>query len=88
MDRAGTLLRGMADAVAISLSMRLQRGETVAEITDKMIGTRFEPAGFTGNELVPRASSVLDFVARWLRHWFAPELKVAEAEPAPAEVAE
>lgn len=73
LDRAGSSLRGFADAVAASMSVRLQRGETCMEVTDKLVGMKFDPAGPTGNALVPRATSVLDFAARWLRHWFGPK---------------
>jgi hypothetical protein len=33
---------------------------------DKLTNTRFEPSGFTENPSIRYASSVLDYIARWL----------------------
>jgi ribonucleoside-diphosphate reductase alpha chain len=33
---------------------------------DKLLNTRFEPSGITQNENIRFASSVLDYIARWL----------------------
>lgn len=77
--------RGMLDASAIDASMRLQRGETIEQVADKHLRTRFEPQGATGNKLIPRATSVLDFVYRWLLLWYSKEKKdpFAGVEPEP-----
>src|SRR5262249_20852616 len=35
-------------------------------IVDKLTNTRFEPSGYTENPSIRYASSVLDYIARWL----------------------
>jgi ribonucleoside-diphosphate reductase alpha chain len=35
-------------------------------LCDKFAHTRFDPAGFTGNADIPRASSIMDYIFRWL----------------------
>ena len=44
--------------------------------------------GFTENPEIPRASSIMDYIFRWLAAKFVRETPVAEAEPAPAASAE
>ena len=54
----------LLDALALAISLGLQRGVPLADFLHKFKGTRFEPSGFTGDPRLPRASSVLDLVAR------------------------
>ena len=35
-------------------------------LCEKYRSTRFEPSGFTGNPEVPRATSIMDYIFRWL----------------------
>ena len=35
-------------------------------LCEKFKGTRFEPSGFTGNMEVPMATSIMDYLFRWL----------------------
>jgi ribonucleoside-diphosphate reductase alpha chain len=35
-------------------------------LCEKFKGTRFEPSGFTGNPEVPMATSIMDYLFRWL----------------------
>ena len=72
-DKSGSLASGSLDAVAILLSMLLQAGVPLDEVLGKIRGTRFEPAGFTGNPDVPNCTSPLDLLARWLEHKFLPK---------------
>ena len=62
----------------------LQHGVPLRLLCDKFARTRFEPYGFTENPEIPRASSIMDYLFRWLAAKFVRETPVAEAEPAPA----
>lgn len=61
-----TPFAAMLDMWAISSSRALQRGDTVSEIFKKFVGQKFEPSGPTSNPKIPRATSVVDYVARYL----------------------
>jgi ribonucleoside-diphosphate reductase alpha chain len=54
------------DGMALSISIGLQYGVPLKALVDKLTNTRFEPSGFTENPSIRYASSVLDYIARWL----------------------
>lgn len=56
----------LLDQWAVSTSYALQYGVPPRELLQKFVGTRFEPEGSTSNKDIPRCTSVLDYVARWL----------------------
>jgi ribonucleoside-diphosphate reductase alpha chain len=60
------LLSGFMDGLALSISIGLQYGVPLKALVDKLTNTRFEPSGFTENPGIRYASSVLDYIARWL----------------------
>lgn len=66
MAKEGSTLSGVMDGLALSLSVGLQYGVSLKALVDKLTNTRFEPSGFTPNPQIRHASSVLDYVARWL----------------------
>jgi ribonucleoside-diphosphate reductase alpha chain len=66
MSKAGSTLSGMMDGFATTLSVALQYGVPLEVFADKFIGTRFEPFGFTGYKPIPEASSLLDYIFRYL----------------------
>lgn len=72
-DKQGTFESGVLDALGIMISMALQHGVPLKEIVDKMKGTKFPPASFTGNGLVPNCTSPLDLLARYLEAKFLPK---------------
>lgn len=51
---------------AISASVALQFGVPVEAYFRKFLATQFEPAGATKNKSIPRCTSVLDYVARYV----------------------
>jgi ribonucleoside-diphosphate reductase alpha chain len=59
----------------------LQYGVPLASLVSKFRGVHFEPAGLTGNPAIPTASSLVDYIFRWLERRF---LEPAERAPAPA----
>jgi len=66
MAKEGSTLSGVMDGLALSLSIGLQYGVPLKALVDKLINTRFEPSGITPNPEIRFASSVLDYIARWL----------------------
>ncbi len=66
MAKEGSTLSGFMDGLALSISIGLQYGVPLQALVDKLMNTRFEPAGFTENPSIRYASSVLDYIARWL----------------------
>ncbi|HXN22468.1 MAG TPA: vitamin B12-dependent ribonucleotide reductase [Candidatus Dormibacteraeota bacterium] len=66
MAKEGSTLSGVMDGLALSLSIGLQHGVPLKALVDKLINTRFEPSGITQNPDIRFASSVLDYIARWL----------------------
>ncbi len=66
MAKEGSTLSGFMDGLALSISIGLQYGVPLKALVDKLTNTRFEPSGFTENPNIRYASSVLDYIARWL----------------------
>lgn len=66
MAKEGSTLSGFMDGLALSISIGLQYGVPLKALVDKLTNTRFEPSGFTENPNLRYASSVLDYIARWL----------------------
>ncbi len=81
MAKEGSVVSGLMDGFATSVSMALQYGVPLQVLCDKFTHTRFEPSGFTGNPDIPIAKSVLDYIFRWLEHKFL----AREASPAGGE---
>lgn len=67
ISKQGSFLQGMADSLATSVSLGLQHGVPLATYCEKFIGSRFEPAGFTGHEGIGIAHSLVDYLFRWLK---------------------
>jgi ribonucleoside-diphosphate reductase alpha chain len=84
MAKEGSTISGVMDSFATAISLALQHGVPLRLLCDKFSRTRFEPYGFTENPEIPRASSIMDYLFRWLGSKFVREMPVAEAAPAPA----
>jgi ribonucleoside-diphosphate reductase alpha chain len=70
--KQGSTLSGLLDAFAISVSMALQYGVPFKELAYKFVYSRFEPAGFTENPHIRIATSILDYIFRYLALRFLP----------------
>ncbi|HSQ65674.1 MAG TPA: vitamin B12-dependent ribonucleotide reductase, partial [Polyangiaceae bacterium] len=66
MAKEGSVVSGLMDSFATSISMALQYGVPLKVLCDKFSHTRFEPSGFTGNPEIPIAKSITDYIFRWL----------------------
>ena len=54
-------------------SYALQYGVPLRTLVEKFRGVHFEPAGFTANPELPQASSLVDYIFRWLELRFLTE---------------
>ncbi|HTZ47320.1 MAG TPA: vitamin B12-dependent ribonucleotide reductase [Verrucomicrobiae bacterium] len=66
MSKEGSTLSGVMDGLALTMSLGLQYGVPLKALVDKLQNTRFEPSGITQNANIRFATSVLDYIARWL----------------------
>ena len=66
MSKQGSTLAGLLDAFAISVSIAIQYGVPLKELDNKFIYMRFEPMGITNNEDIPIASSIIDYIFKYL----------------------
>ncbi len=89
MAKEGSTISGLMDSFATAISLALQHGVPLRLLCDKFARTRFEPYGFTENPDIPRASSIMDYLFRWLASKFvkqdAPAVEAA-APPAADEI--
>jgi ribonucleoside-diphosphate reductase alpha chain len=67
MARPGSMVSGLLDGWAKGISYLLQYGVSLADIVRYYEGARFSPAGITSNPDIPFATSVIDYIARWLK---------------------
>ncbi|MDY7224862.1 vitamin B12-dependent ribonucleotide reductase [Hyalangium rubrum] len=86
MAKEGSVVSGLMDSFATSVSLALQYGVPLQVLADKFCHTRFEPSGFTGNPAIPIAKSITDYIFRWLSLKFLPSEQPAEAEVTAVEV--
>jgi ribonucleoside-diphosphate reductase alpha chain len=73
MAKEGSVVSGLMDGFATSLSLSLQYGVPLKVLVNKFVHTRFEPSGFTGNPQIPIAKSITDYIFRWLASKFLSE---------------
>ena len=79
MAKEGSTISGLMDTLATSISYGLQYGVPLKFFVDKFSHVRFEPSGWTGNQQVPYAKSIIDYIFRWLGARF---LGITEANEA------
>jgi ribonucleoside-diphosphate reductase alpha chain len=82
MAKEGSVVSGLMDNFATSISMALQYGVPLRVLCDKFSHTRFEPSGFTGNPDIPIAKSITDYIFRWLALKFLPSDEAGQVEEA------
>jgi ribonucleoside-diphosphate reductase alpha chain len=88
MSKEGSTLSGVMDGLALTISLGLQYGVPLKVFVDKLVNTRFEPSGISANPNIRFATSVLDYIARWLggRFLSSDYLKLNGGDPAPGTV--
>jgi ribonucleoside-diphosphate reductase alpha chain len=68
-SKEGSTIAGMLDVTAILISIMLQYGVPIETIIEKLEHTKFEPAGFTGNKEIPSVTSLMDYLAKFLKRY-------------------
>ncbi len=66
MAKEGSTVSGLMDTFATTVSVALQYGVPLKDLVNKFAHVRFEPSGFTGNQEIPIAKSLVDYIFRWL----------------------
>ncbi|MGC2402607.1 MAG: vitamin B12-dependent ribonucleotide reductase [Acidobacteriaceae bacterium] len=67
MAKEGSTVSGLMDSFATAVSLSLQHGVPLKVLSEKFAHTRFEPSGWTGNEQIGFAKSIMDYIFRWLQ---------------------
>ena len=76
MAKEGSTVSGLMDTLRDDVSVALQYGVPLKDLVNKFAHVRFEPSGFTGNQEIPIAKSIVDYIFRWLGSRFlSPEDK-------------
>src|SRR5271154_6553222 len=85
MAKEGSTIGGLMDSIGTLSSMAFQYGVPLEALVRKFAHQRFEPSGFTKNAEIRNASSITDYVFRWLALQFIPgyreSLNVARTQP-------
>ncbi len=79
MAKEGSTIGGLMDCFGTAVSMSLQYGVPLKVYVDKFSHTRFEPQGITSNPEIRVATSIVDYIFRWLGKTF-----LSEERPEPA----
>lgn len=66
MAKEGSTIGGLMDTIGTLTSIALQYGVPLDTLVNKFQYQRFEPSGFTKNPDIRQATSVIDYVFRWL----------------------
>ncbi len=66
MAKEGSTIAGLMECFGTVVSVSLQHGVPLKVLCDKLSHTRFEPSGWTGNEELGYAKSIMDYLFRWL----------------------
>jgi len=70
MNKAGSTLAGLMDTIGILASLSLQYGVPLGSICTKLMETRFEPSGVTGDKSVPMCTSLIDYIFKWIKLYY------------------
>jgi len=83
MAKEGSTIGGLMDCIGTLTSMALQYGVPFEALVKKFAHQRFEPSGFTKNPDIRNASSIIDYVFRWMALQFIPEFREANGVKQP-----
>ncbi len=66
MAKEGSTIGGLMECIGTAVSVGLQHGVPLKVLCEKFSHTRFEPSGWTGNEEMGYAKSIMDYIFRWI----------------------
>ncbi len=85
MAKEGSTIGGLMDSIGTLTSLAWQYGVPLEALARKFAHQRFEPSGFTKNPEIRNASSITDYVFRWMALQFVPgyreSLQVVRTQP-------
>jgi ribonucleoside-diphosphate reductase alpha chain len=67
MAKEGSTVSGLMDSFSCAISLALQHGVPLKMLCEKFAHTRFEPSGWTNNQDIGFAKSIMDYIFRWLQ---------------------
>ncbi len=73
MAKQGSTIGGLMDSFATAVSLCLQYGVPLEVLGEKFAHVRFEPMGPTSNPRIPVATSIVDYIFRYLAQEFLGE---------------
>ena len=80
ISKQGSTMNGLFDVVGMLLSYCFQYGVPFDALSDKLTGQLFAPAGRTANKDIPFATSIVDYVVRYIsQKWMGAEALVGGA---------
>lgn len=79
MAKEGSTIGGLMDGIGTLTSLALQFGVPLEALVKKFAHQRFEPSGFTKNPDIRNASSIIDYVFRWMAIQFIPGYREANS---------
>jgi ribonucleoside-diphosphate reductase alpha chain len=82
MAKEGSTIGGLMDCIATLTSLALQYGVPLDALVRKFAHQRFEPWGFTKNPDIRNATSIIDYVFRWMAFQFIPGYRAANTPTA------
>jgi ribonucleoside-diphosphate reductase alpha chain len=71
MSKEGSTIGGLMDTVGTLTSVALQYGVSLETLVAKFSHQRFEPSGWSTNKDIGLATSIIDYVFRWMSLHFA-----------------
>ncbi len=83
MAKEGSTIGGLMDTIGALTSLALQYGVPLDSLVKKFAHQRFEPSGFTKNPDIRNASSIIDYVFRWLGCQFVEGYRQSTAPHSP-----
>jgi len=66
-NEMSAFMHGMMNILGIAVSVSLQHGVPLRVLVDKFIATRFPPSGRTSNPNIRVATSLVDYIFRYLK---------------------
>lgn len=72
MAKEGSTIGGLMDTIGTLTSLALQYGVPLEALVKKFAFQRFEPWGYTNNPEIRQATSITDYVFRWMALQFIP----------------
>jgi ribonucleoside-diphosphate reductase alpha chain len=66
MAKEGSTISGLMDSIATLVSLALQHGVPLEVLCAKFSHTRFEPSGWSGSPKIGYATSLMDYLFRWM----------------------